>query len=57
MVLLAGPVLQGFAFTMLVGIVFGTYSSVYVATAFVVFYMKRVKKIDVEDPKAVIVVS
>ncbi len=57
MVLLAGPVLQGFAFTMLVGIVFGTYSSVYIATAFVVFYMKTVKKIDVEDPKVVVVVS
>ena len=57
MVLLAGPVLQGFAFTMLVGIVFGTYSSVYIATAFVVFYMKTVKKIDVEDPKVIVVVS
>ena len=57
MVFFAGPVLQGFAFTMLVGILFGTYSSVYIATAFVVFYMKHFKKIDVEDPKATAAIS
>jgi preprotein translocase SecF subunit len=49
-VLFGGPVLQGFAFTMLVGITFGTYSSVYVASAFVVWYLRKVKKIEVDDP-------
>ena len=52
MVILAGPVLQGFAFTMLVGVMFGTYSSVYIASAFVVWYLKYVKKVDVEDAPA-----
>lgn len=49
LVLMAGPVLQGFSFIMLTGIVFGTYSSVYVASAFVVWYLKKVKKVEVED--------
>lgn len=44
-----GPVLQGFAFVMILGILFGTYSSVYVASAFVIFYMEKVKKIDLES--------
>lgn len=43
-----GPVLQSFSFIMILGIVFGTYSSVYVASAFVVFYLEKVKKIDLE---------
>lgn len=51
-VFVAGPVLQGFAFTMLCGIIFGTYSSVYVASAFVVWYLKSIKKLDVEDAPA-----
>jgi preprotein translocase SecF subunit len=46
--LLGGEVLQGFSFTMLVGIITGTYSSIYVATAFVIWYMQKVKNVDVE---------
>jgi preprotein translocase subunit SecF len=49
MVLLAGPVLQGFAFTMLIGIVVGTYSSIYIASSFVIFYLQHVKKVKFED--------
>ncbi len=44
-----GPVLQGFAFTMLVGIITGTYSSIYIASAFVIWFMQKVKKIDLRD--------
>ena len=51
-VLFGGPVLQGFAFTMLIGITFGTYSSVYVASAFVVWYLHKIKKVEIEDPTA-----
>lgn len=47
-VLFGGEVLEGFAFTMLVGILTGTYSSIYVATAFVVWYVQHVQKVDVE---------
>jgi len=43
-----GEVLQGFSFTMLVGIVTGTYSSIYIASAFVIWYLQKVKKVDVE---------
>ncbi len=48
MVLFGGPVLQGFAFTMSVGIIFGTYSSIYISTSFVIWYFEKVKKINVE---------
>lgn len=41
-----GPVLQGFAFTMFIGIVTGTYSSIYVASSFVIFYREKIKKED-----------
>jgi preprotein translocase SecF subunit len=47
-VLLGGPVLQGFAFTMLIGIIFGTYSSIYIASVFVLWYMHSVKKIAID---------
>lgn len=47
-VFFGGPVLQGFAFTMLLGIIFGTYSSIYVASSFVIWYFEKVKKINVE---------
>ncbi len=46
--LFGGEVLQGFSFTMLVGIVTGTYSSIYIASAFVIWYLQNVKKVDVE---------
>lgn len=45
----SGPVLQGFAFTMTVGVIVGTYSSIYIATSFVLWYMKKVKKINIEE--------
>jgi len=56
-VLFGGPVLQGFAFTLLVGIMFGAYSSIYIASAFVVWFLKKVKKVDVEDPESTKVIS
>lgn len=43
-----GPVLQGFSFTMLIGILVGTYSSVFIASNFVIFYHETVKKEDLE---------
>lgn len=49
MVFFSGPVLQGFAFTMLVGVITGTYSSIFIATAFVVFYLEKVKKVKFEE--------
>jgi preprotein translocase SecF subunit len=39
-----GPVLQGFAFCMFWGIVFGTYSSVYVASNFVIWRYEQIEK-------------
>ena len=44
-ILFGGPVLQGFAFTMLVGFVVGTYSSIYIASSFVIWYLEKVKKV------------
>lgn len=41
MVLFAGPVLEGFAFTMLIGILIGTYSSIYIASNFVIWYLHK----------------
>lgn len=41
-----GPVLQGFAFTMALGIIIGTYSSMYIASSFVIWYLEKVKKVD-----------
>lgn len=46
--LFGGEVLQGFSFTMLVGILTGTYSSIYIASAFVLWYIQNVKKVDIE---------
>ncbi|MFM8771929.1 MAG: protein translocase subunit SecF [Candidatus Kapaibacterium sp.] len=43
MVFLGGDVLEGFAFTMFIGIVVGTYSSIYVASSFLIWYTERVK--------------
>lgn len=48
LVFMGGPVLQGFAFTMLIGIITGTYSSIYIASAFVLWYMHKFKKMNVE---------
>lgn len=43
MVFLGGDVLEGFAFTMFIGIVIGTYSSIYIASAFLIWYSDRVQ--------------
>lgn len=40
-VLFGGPVLQGFAFTMLIGILVGTYSSIFIASSFVIWYTDK----------------
>src|SRR6476469_4541448 len=42
--LFGGDVLHGFAFTMIVGIVTGTYSSVFIAAAIAVLWQARVKR-------------
>lgn len=47
--LIGGPVLQGFAFTMLVGILIGTYSSVYIASSYTIWYLQKVKKVELKD--------
>jgi len=44
-----GPVLQGFAFTMMLGIIIGTYSSTYIASSFVIWYLQNVKKVDISQ--------
>lgn len=44
LLLLGGDVLRAFAFTLLFGIVIGTYSSIFVASAFVLEYVERTKK-------------
>jgi preprotein translocase SecF subunit len=49
MVILSGPVLQGFAFTMLIGILIGTYSSIYIASAIVIYYLEKKGKIKAEE--------
>jgi len=48
MTLFGGEGLEGFAFTMLIGIVTGTYSSIYIASAFVIWYIQNVQKKDIE---------
>lgn len=47
MVVLGGEVLAGFSFAMLVGILTGAYSSIYIASSFVIWYMEKVKKVNV----------
>ncbi len=44
LLLLGGDVLRAFAFTLLFGIIIGTYSSIFVASAFVLEYAERSKK-------------
>ena len=43
LVFFGGDVLEGFAFTMFAGIVIGTYSSIWIASSFVIWYTDRVK--------------
>lgn len=47
-----GPVLQGFAFTMFFGLVFGTYSSVFIASNYVVWRYENSEKKDTESSKS-----
>jgi len=42
--ILGGDVLRAFSFTLLFGIIIGTYSSIFVASALVVDYVQRTKK-------------
>ncbi|WP_373400515.1 protein translocase subunit SecDF [Algoriphagus halophilus] len=49
LLIFGGEVLRGFSFALLVGILVGTYSSVFIATPIVVDLMKR--EIDQEEPK------
>jgi SecD/SecF fusion protein len=46
-----GEILRGFSFAMLIGVIFGTYSSLFVATPFVVEFIKD--KNEVEKPQKV----
>ncbi len=52
MVLFGGDVLRGFSFVMLIGILTGTYSSIYIASAFVVWYYEKIKKVNVNAGSA-----
>ena len=38
---LGGSVIHDFAFTLIVGVIIGTYSSIFVASAFVVYWKRR----------------
>lgn len=51
MVFIGGDVLEGFAFTMFIGVIIGTYSSVYIAASFVIWYQERVRHKRVGDVK------
>jgi preprotein translocase subunit SecF len=48
--LFGGEVLRGFAFTMIVGIVTGTYSSVFVAAAIVTFWHRKSRRVAAAAP-------
>lgn len=43
-IILGGSVLEGFAFTMLIGFIVGTYSSIFIASSFVIWYFDKVRK-------------
>jgi preprotein translocase subunit SecF len=49
LVFMGGPVLQGFALTMLIGIITGIYSSIYIASSFVIWYLEKVKKVKMDS--------
>jgi len=52
LLIFGGEVTRGFAFSMLIGVVTGTYSSIYVASAIVVDYNVYVKKVDLRLTQA-----
>jgi preprotein translocase SecF subunit len=43
-----GPILLPFAFTLTLGLLFGTYSSIYIASSFVIWYNKKFRGIDMQ---------
>jgi preprotein translocase subunit SecF len=43
-IILGGSALEGFAFTMLIGFIVGTYSSIFIASSFVIWYFEKVRK-------------
>jgi SecD/SecF fusion protein len=47
-----GEILRGFAFAMLIGVIFGTYSSLFVATPFVVEFIRNKSKDDLASAPA-----
>jgi preprotein translocase subunit SecF len=47
-VIFGGEVLQGFSFVMLIGFITGAYSSIYIASSFVIWYLENIKKINVQ---------
>ncbi len=49
LVAFGGPVLEGFALTMLIGIISGTYSSIYIASSFVIWYTQKVRKQEMRE--------
>lgn len=50
LLIFGGEVTRGFAFSMLIGVVTGTYSSIYVASALVVDYNVYIRKVDLRVP-------
>ncbi|MCY7290568.1 MAG: protein translocase subunit SecF, partial [Ferruginibacter sp.] len=50
-----GEILRGFSFAMLIGVIFGTYSSLFVATPFVVEFIREKKSQKTTVPNAVTV--
>lgn len=50
--LFGGSVLEGFAFVLLAGIIIGTYSSIFVACPFVLFWARMVTKHEVAEAEA-----
>lgn len=61
MLFTAGQVLQGFVFTMLIGSIIGTYSSIYIASSFVIWFLEKRHKISkdiikYDNKKAVVTV-
>lgn len=47
-----GPVLQGFAYTMFFGIVFGTYSSIFIASNYVIWRYEKTEKTEADTSKS-----
>jgi len=50
LIFFGGPVLQGFAFIMFIGIIVGTYSSVFIASNYVIWYNTERKSVIKDNP-------